>query len=87
MAKVEIYTTALCGYCHRAKGLLERKGVAYTEYAVDAEPGRLDEMLARSGGRRTVPQVFINGKGIGGSDELQALEAKGKLDALLGQDA
>ena len=87
MAKVEIYTTALCPYCRRAKALLERKGVAYTEYAVDAEPGRLDEMLKRAPGRRTVPQVFINGKGIGGSDDLHALEAKGKLDALLGAAA
>lgn len=87
MAKVEIYTTALCGYCRRAKALLEKKGVAYAEYAVDAEPGRLKEMLKRSGGRRTVPQVFIGGKGIGGSDELHALEAKGKLDALLGRAA
>ena len=85
MAQVEIYTTALCPYCYRAKALLKKKGVAYAEYAVDAEPGRLEEMLKRSGGRRTVPQVFIDGKGIGGSDELLALEAKGKLDALLGR--
>ena len=87
MAKVEIYTTANCGYCRRAKALLERKGIAYTEYAVDAEPGRLDEMLARAGGRRTVPQIFVGGKGIGGSDELHALEVKGKLDALLARAA
>lgn len=87
MAQVEIYTTALCPYCRRAKALLEKKGVAYAEYAVDAEPGRLEEMLKRSGGRRTVPQIFIDGKGIGGSDELYALEAKGKLDALLGRAA
>ncbi|OHC80565.1 MAG: glutaredoxin 3 [Rhodospirillales bacterium RIFCSPLOWO2_12_FULL_67_15] len=87
MAQVEIYTTALCPYCYRAKALLKKKGVAYAEYAVDAEPGRLEEMLKRSGGRRTVPQVFIDGKGIGGSDELHALEAKGKLDALLGRAA
>ena len=87
MAQVEIYTTALCPYCYRAKALLKKKGVAYAEYAVDAEPGRLEEMLKRSGGRRTVPQVFIDGQGIGGSDELHALEAKGKLDALLGRAA
>ena len=87
MAQVEIYTTALCPYCRQAKTLLDKKGVAYTEYAVDAEPGRLDEMLARSKGRRTVPQVFIGGKAIGGADELHALEAKGKLDALLGRAA
>ncbi|MSO85701.1 MAG: glutaredoxin 3 [Rhodospirillales bacterium] len=85
MAEVEIYTTALCGYCQRAKALLARKGVAYAEYAVDAEPGRLDEMLKRAKGRRTVPQIFIDGKAIGGSDDLQALEAKGHLDTLLGR--
>ena len=87
MSQVEIYTTALCTYCRRAKALLEKKGVAYAEYAVDAEQGRLEEMLKRSGGRRTVPQIFIDGQGIGGSDELHALEAKGKLDALLGRAA
>jgi len=87
VAQVEIYTTALCPYCYRAKALLKKKGVAYAEYAVDAEPGRLEEMRKRTGGRRTVPQVFIDGKGIGGSDELHALEAKGKLDALLGRAA
>ena len=87
MAKVEIYTTALCPYCRQAKALLDRKGVAYAEYEIDAEPGRLEEMLKRAPGRRTVPQVFINGKGIGGSDDLHALEAKGKLDALLGRAA
>jgi glutaredoxin 3 len=87
VAEVEIYTTALCPYCRRAKALLEKKGVAYSEYAVDAEPGRLEEMLKRAGGRRTVPQIFIDGKGIGGSDELHALETKGKLDALLGRAA
>ena len=85
MAQVEIYTTALCGYCRRAKALLDKKGVAYAEYAVDAEPGRLDEMLARAKGRRTVPQIFIGGKAIGGSDDLYALEVKGQLDALLGR--
>ena len=85
MAKVEIYTTALCGYCARAKALLTQKGVAFAEYAVDAEPGRLDEMLERSGGRRTVPQIFIDDKGIGGADDLRALDAKGKLDRLLGR--
>lgn len=87
MPKIEIYTTALCPYCRRAKALLDKKGVAYTEYAVDAEPGKLDEMLKRSGGRRTVPQIFIDGRGIGGSDDLHALDRQGKLDALLGRAA
>jgi glutaredoxin 3 len=87
VAKIEIYTTALCPYCRLAKALLDKKGVAYAEYAVDAEPGRLDEMLKRSNGRRTVPQIFIDGQGIGGSDDLHALDRRGKLDALLGRAA
>ncbi len=87
VAQVEVYTTALCPYCYRAKALLKKKGVAFTEYAVDAEPGRREEMLKRSGGRRTVPQIFIDGQGIGGSDELYALDRQGKLDALLGRAA
>ena len=85
--KVEIYTTALCGYCHRAKMLLNKKGVPFIEYAVDAEPGRREEMLARAPGRRSVPQIFIDGRSIGGSDDLYELESEGKLDALLGRAA
>jgi glutaredoxin 3 len=84
MAKVEIYTTPMCGYCMRAKRLLERKGVAFTEVDLWAMPERRQEMLSRSGGRRTVPQIFIDGRGVGGSDELHVLEALGKLDLLLG---
>lgn len=87
MAKVEIYTTALCPYCHRAKALLKKKNVAFTEYAVDAESGRRDEMTTRAPGARTVPQIFIDGKGIGGCDDLYDLESKGTLDALLGRAA
>lgn len=87
VAKIEIYTTMLCPYCQRAKALLDKKGVAYTEYEVDAEPGKLEEMLKRSDGRRSVPQIFIDGKGIGGSDDLHALDRQGKLDALLGRAA
>lgn len=87
MAEIEIYTTALCPYCRRAKALLDKKNVAYTEYEVDVTPGKLDEMLKRSNGRRSVPQIFIDGKGIGGSDDLHALDRQGKLDALLGRAA
>jgi glutaredoxin 3 len=87
MATVEIYTTPMCPYCARAKRLLDRKGVAYSEVDLWQEPGRRDEMLKRSDGRRTVPQIFIDGRGVGGSDELHALEARGELDRLLGATA
>jgi glutaredoxin 3 len=84
MAKVEIYTTPWCGYCARAKGLLEKKGVAYEEMDVMEDGPKRTEMRTRSR-RSTVPQIFINGRHIGGSDELDALERGGKLDALLAQ--
>jgi glutaredoxin 3 len=83
MAKVEIYTTMWCPFCHRAKGLLTAKGAPFTEVDVDMTAGARDEMVARSGGRRTVPQIFIDGRHVGGSDDLAALERAGKLDALL----
>ncbi|MBX3502487.1 MAG: glutaredoxin 3 [Alphaproteobacteria bacterium] len=83
MAKVEMYTTQWCGYCARARALLERKGVPYTEYDVEEEAGRREEARARSGGRTSVPQIFIDGKHIGGSDEMAALDRAGKLDPLL----
>lgn len=82
MPVVEIYTTPFCGYCARAKRLLERKGIAFNEIDLWVEPGRRDEMIARAG-RSTVPQVFIDGRAVGGSDDLQALEAAGRLDGLL----
>lgn len=84
MAKVEIYSTMWCGYCARARSLLQRKGVAFEDIDVDADGDKRDEMIQRAGGRRTVPQIFINGRHVGGSDELAALERAGKLDALLG---
>jgi glutaredoxin 3 len=84
MAKVEIYATMFCPYCARARSLLQKKGVAYTEIDVDAEPDRREEMIRRSGGRRTVPQIFIEGEAIGGSDELLALDRAGTLDVKLG---
>jgi len=84
MARVEIYSTLFCGYCARAKALLERKGVAYENIDVLEDPARRPEMIARAGGSTTVPQIFIDGRHIGGSDELAALERAGKLDPLLG---
>ena len=84
MAKIEIYTTPFCGYCARAKGLLEDKGAAYHEMDVMSDAAKRTEMRERSK-RTTVPQIFINGQHIGGSDELMALEQQGKLDALLAQ--
>ncbi|MCW8085211.1 glutaredoxin 3 [Sabulicella glaciei] len=83
MAEVEIYTTAWCPYCERAKALLSRKGVSFTEHdAPHGSPERRDA-IQRSGGRTTVPQIFINGESIGGSDDLAALDRAGKLDGLL----
>ena len=84
MAKIEIYTSPWCGYCARAKGLLEKKGAAYHEMDVIDDEAKRAEMRERSK-RTTVPQIFINGQHIGGSDELAALEQQGKLDALLAQ--
>jgi len=84
MAKIEIYTTPWCGYCARAKGLLDKRGAAYNEMDVMEDAARRAEMRERSK-RATVPQIFINGEHIGGSDELVALEQAGKLDPLLAQ--
>ena len=84
MAKIEMYTTPFCGYCARAKSLLEKKGAAYEEVDVMMDEKKRTEMRERAQ-RSTVPQIFINGQHIGGSDELAALEQAGKLDALLSQ--
>ena len=84
MAEVELYTTMFCPYCARARALLERKGVTYTDIDILDEPARRGEMIQRAGGRTTVPQIFINGEHIGGSDELVALDRTGELDAKLG---
>lgn len=83
MAKVEVYSSMLCGFCYRAKKLLEQKGVAFTEIDVMVNPARRAEMVERSGGRTSVPQIFIDGRHIGGCDELYALEARDRLDGLL----
>lgn len=85
-APVTLYTSAWCGYCMRAKALLDQKGVAYTEIDVDGNRAHREEMIARSG-RRTVPQVFIGEHHVGGSDELAAAERSGELDRLLGSAA
>jgi glutaredoxin 3 len=82
-AKVEIYTWSSCPFCVRAKALLDRKGVEYTEYCLDGdEPGR-SQMALRSQGRKSVPQIFINDQHIGGCDDIHALDRKGQLDPLL----
>jgi glutaredoxin 3 len=87
VARVEIYSTLFCPYCARAKSLLSKKGVAFENIDVMEEPARRDEMMRRAGGRTSVPQIFIDGKHVGGSDELHALDRAGKLDKLLGLDA
>ncbi len=83
MPKIEIYTKFLCPYCSRALALLRSKGAAFDEHDISMGGPQRAEMLERSGGRTTVPQVFINGQHIGGSDDLAALDRAGKLDALL----
>lgn len=85
-AKVEIYTWATCPYCLRAKALLQAKGVAYQEYRIDGDEAARDKMALRTGGRRSVPQIFINDRHVGGCDDLHALDAAGKLDGLLKND-
>ncbi|KTC77001.1 glutaredoxin 3 [Legionella brunensis] len=82
MADVIMYSTAYCPYCTRARDLLDKKGVTYTDIRVDDEPTKRDEMIEKSG-RRTVPQIFINGQHIGGCDDMYALDKQGQLDKLL----
>lgn len=82
MANVRMYTTATCPYCVRARDLLDQKQVPYEDIRIDDHPEKRAEMMALSG-RRTVPQIFINDKPIGGCDDLYALESQGKLDELL----
>jgi glutaredoxin 3 len=83
--EIVIYSTGWCPYCVRARGLLERKGAAFREIKVDEDPTERERMLARSGGRRTVPQIFIGERHVGGFDELYALDRAGELDQLLGR--
>lgn len=84
MARVEIYLTRWCPYCHMARSLLDRKGVAYEVIDVGEAPERRSEMMQRALGRRSVPQIFIDGQPVGGSDDIHALDRAGKLDPLLG---
>jgi glutaredoxin 3 len=81
--EVVMYSTTWCGYCQRARGLLERKGVGIREIKVDEDPSQRDLMVQKSGGRRTVPQIFIGARHVGGYDDLAALERAGELDQLL----
>jgi glutaredoxin 3 len=83
MARIEIYTKFLCPYCARAKRLLSEKGVQFEEYDITMGGEKRAEMLSRANGRTTVPQIFINGHHVGGSDDLHALEREGRLDPLL----
>ncbi len=83
MPHITVYSGPNCPYCARAKSLLQKKGAAFEEFDVRADPAKLDEMLKRTGGKKTVPQIFIGDKYIGGSDDLYALDAKGGLDPLL----
>ena len=87
LAKVEVYSTSYCPYCMRAKALLASKGVEFEEIDVTDDPELRAQMVKLAGGRRTVPEIFINGEIIGGCDELYELEISGKLDLLLAQSA
>lgn len=83
MPKVEIYTTMMCGYCYQAKALLAEKKVEFKEISVGFHPKARAEMIQRAHGQRTVPQIFINDRHVGGCDDLYALDSAGKLDQLL----
>jgi glutaredoxin 3 len=83
MKSVEIYTTQTCPYCHAAKRLLTKKGVAFTEIDVGRDPSLRDAMTRRANGGRTVPQIFIANQHVGGCDDLHALDHDGKLDPML----
>jgi glutaredoxin 3 len=80
---IEIYTWSRCPFCIRAKDLLDRKSVDYTEYCIDGDETARDQMAERSNGRRSLPQIFINDHHIGGCDDLHGLERQGKLNELL----
>lgn len=81
--QVEIYTWRSCPFCIRAKALLDSKGVDYTEYAIDGDESARSQMAERSGGKRSLPQIFIQDQHIGGCDDIHALERRGELDPLL----
>lgn len=81
---IEIYTWNHCPFCHRAKGLLNSKGVKYTEYDITGDDAARAKMVERTGGPKSVPQIFIDNEYYGGCDDIHALDAKGKLDSVLG---
>jgi glutaredoxin 3 len=83
---IVMYSTGWCPYCDRARALLARKGLTFREIKVDENPGERDTMLARSGGRRTVPQIFIGERHVGGFDDLYAIDKSGELDRLTGSN-
>jgi glutaredoxin 3 len=83
MAEITLYTKSWCPYCASAKRLLTQKGASFTEIDIEAKPEKRAEMIGKAGGRTTVPQIFINGRHIGGSDDLHALDHQGQLDPLL----
>jgi glutaredoxin 3 len=83
MTEIIVYSKSYCPYCTDAKGLLQKKGAAFTEVDIQKHPERRDEMIKKAGGKTTVPQIFINSTHIGGCDDIYALERQGKLDALL----
>ncbi|MCP6757627.1 MAG: glutaredoxin 3 [Fischerella sp. CENA71] len=82
-AKVEIYTWRTCPFCIRAKSLLKKKGVDFTEYSIDGDEIAREKMAQRANGRRSLPQIFINNVHVGGCDDIYALDARGQLDNLL----
>ena len=82
-AKIEVYSGDFCPYCVRAKSLLKQRGLEFIEYNVQQDPDKRAEMMKRSNGGRSIPQIFINDQHVGGCDELYALDKKGKLDAWL----
>ena len=84
MKNIEIYTGPLCAFCDRAIALLNKKGVSFKEIDLASDPNKMEEMIKKTNGIRTVPQIFIDGQHIGGSDKLQDLENDGKLNSLLG---
>lgn len=81
---VEIYTWQFCPFCIRAKALLDKKGVEYTEYAIDGDEVAREKMAERANGKRSLPQIFISDRHIGGCDDIQALERQGELNSILG---
>jgi glutaredoxin 3 len=84
MKNIEIYTGPLCAFCDRAIALLNKKGVSFKEIDLASDPNKMEDMIKKTNGMRTVPQIFIDGQHIGDSDKLQDLENDGKLNSLLG---